>query len=176
MVDSLEPDPEDVLDANDYQKGAWVLHMLRRDMGDSTFFRGIREYYRRYRDSSVTSEQFQRVMEETTGRGTRLTWFFDQWLRQPGCPRLDVRWDQQAGGMLQLHVRQAQSAAWGRFTIPQVPVRLVLASGEVLERSFRLDRRYESQTAGFTLPAGAEVREVAVDPDGTLLMTADVHR
>jgi aminopeptidase N len=174
MVDSVEPDLEDVLDANDYQKGAWVLHMLRRELGDSTFFRGIREYYRRYRDSSVTSEQFQRVMEETTGLGTRLGWFYDQWLRQPGCPRLDVRWEQQ-GGMLQLYVRQAQSAAWGRFTIPQVPVRVVLAGGEVLERSFRLDRRHESLVAGFTLPAAAEVAEVAVDPDGALLMTADVH-
>jgi glucose/arabinose dehydrogenase len=78
--------------------------------------------------------------------------------------------------MLQLHVRQAQPAAWGRFTIPQVPVRIVLAGGEVLERTFRLDRRHERQTAGFTLPAGAEVREVAVDPDGVLLMTADVRR
>jgi len=176
MVDSVEPDPEAVLDANDYQKGAWVLHMLRREVGDSTFFRGIRAYYQRYRDSSVTSEQFQRVMEGTVGPGTRLSWFFDQWLRQLGCPQLDVRWEQQAGGMLQLYVRQAQPAAWGRFTVPQVPVRIVLAGGQVLERTFRLEARYGSQVAGFTLPAGAEVQEVVVDPYGALLMTAEVHR
>ncbi len=176
MVDAAEPDPEDVLDANDYQKGAWVLHMLRRELGDSTFFRGVREYYRRYRDSSVTSEQFQRVMEETAGPGTRLAWFFDQWLRQPGHPRLDVRWEQQRGSMLRLAVRQAQPPAWGRYTIPRVPVRIVLADGQVLERTFHLDRRHASQTVGFALPEGAEVREVAVDPEGALLLTADVHR
>lgn len=176
MVDSVEPDPEAVLDANDYQKGAWVLHMLRRELGDSTFFRGIRAYYARYRDSSVTSGQFQRAMEGVAGPGTRLAWFFDQWLHQPGCPQLDVRWEQQAGSMLQLFVRQAQPPAWGRYTVPQVPVRIVLEGGEVLDRSFRLESRYESQVAGFTLPAGAQVREVTVDPDGALLMTAEVHR
>jgi len=174
MVDNVEPDPEAVLDANDYQKGAWVLHMLRRELGDSTFFRGIREYYRRYRDSSVTSDQFQRVMEEAAGR-TRLSWFFDQWLHQAGCPQLDVRWEQQAGGMLRLFVRQAQPSAWGRYTIPLVPVRVTLAGGQVLEWSFRLESR-ESQVEGIALPAGAEVREVAVDPDHALLMTADTHR
>ena len=174
MVDSVEPDPEAVLDANDYQKGAWVLHMLRREMGDSTFFRGVREYYRRYRDSSVTSEQFQQVMEQAAG--ARLGWFFDPWLRQPGHPALDIRWEQQAGSMLQLFVRQAQPAAWGRFTVPQVPVRIVLAGGQALERSFRLEARYASQVAGFTLPVGAEVREVVVDPDGVLLLSAEVHR
>jgi aminopeptidase N len=176
MVDSVEPDPEAVLDANDYQKGAWVLHMLRREVGDSTFFLGIREYYRRYRDSSVTGEQFQRVMEGAAGPGTRLSWFFDQWLHQPGCPQLEVRWEQQAGGMLQLFVRQVQPAAWGRYTIPRVPVRIVLVGGQMLERTFRLEARYESQVAGFTLPTGAQVQEVMVDPDGAFLMTAEVHR
>ncbi len=174
MVDSLEPDPEAVLDANDYQKGAWVLHMLRREVGDSAFFRGVREYYGRYRDSSVTSDQFQVEMERAAG--TRLDWFFGQWLRQPGHPALDVRWEQQAGDMLQLYVRQAQPESWGRYTIPQVPVRIVLEGGQTLERAIRLDGRYASQVAGFTLPQGAAVREVALDPDGVLLMTAAVHR
>jgi len=173
MVDRVEPDPEAVLDANDYQKGAWVLHMLRRELGDSTFFRGIREYYRRYRDSSVTSAQFQQVMEQVAGRGTRLSWFFGQWLDQPGCPQLDVGW-QEAGGALQLAVRQTQPAAWGRYTIPEVPVRITFADGQVLDRAFRLESR-ESQSVRLPLPAGASVQSVAVDPDGALLLTSTVH-
>ena len=35
----------DLLNANNYQKGAWVLHMLRSSLGDEVFFRGIRNYY-----------------------------------------------------------------------------------------------------------------------------------
>jgi aminopeptidase N len=68
VVDTAEHDPMKLLNANSYQKGAWVLHMLRGLVGDSTFFRGIREYYRVYRDSTAVSEEFQQVMEQVAHR------------------------------------------------------------------------------------------------------------
>jgi len=73
-----------------YYKGAWVLHMLRKMLGDDAFFRGIRAYYARFKGSNARSEDFQRVMEETSGR--ELGIFFRQWLYQPGLPEYQLTW------------------------------------------------------------------------------------
>ena len=45
LIDTAQADPARLLNANSYQKGAWLLHMLRREVGDSGFFRGVRDYY-----------------------------------------------------------------------------------------------------------------------------------
>src|SRR5205814_9277908 len=64
IVDSANAgDPIRLLNAHSYPKGACVLHMLRGLIGDRPFFDGLRTYYRTYRDSTATSEDFQRVME-----------------------------------------------------------------------------------------------------------------
>src|SRR5438876_211573 len=47
-----------LLNANNYQKGAWVLHMLRSSLGDEAFFRGIRDYYRSHKNSTASTEDF----------------------------------------------------------------------------------------------------------------------
>ena len=173
VIDTTVTDPNQLLGANSYQKGAWVLHMLRGVMGDSAFFRGIRDYYRTYRDSSVTSDQFRRVMERSS-RDT-LGWFFRQWLRQPGYPQLELGW-RRAPQSVVLTVRQAQSEEWGRFRIPRLPIRLVLAGGRVLDREMTLNERYGEQTHTIMLNAGDEVDEVMMDPDGTLLLRSVVTR
>jgi aminopeptidase N len=172
MVDTVERDPNKLLNANVYPKGAWVLHMLRGVVGDSAFFRGVRDYYRRYRDSSVVSAQFQRVMEQASGQS--LGWFFREWLYQPGQPRLDVQWAADSTGqMARVTVRQAQPEAWGRWEIPAVPV-VFLRGGEVVaRRAFRLQAR--SQVIEATFVGIGPVDAVRVDPEGTLLLTAEVH-
>ncbi len=83
----------DLLNANNYQKGAWVLHMLRRMVGDEKFFAGVRRYYAEYRHGTALTEDFQRIMEEESGE--ELGWFFEQWLYQPGYPQVEMRytWD-----------------------------------------------------------------------------------
>lgn len=173
LVDTAQTDPDRLLGANTYQKGAWVLHMLRGVVGDSAFFRGARDYYRTYRDSSVTSLQFQRVMERAS-RDT-LGWFFRQWLRQPGYPRLEVGWRRAAQSVV-LTVRQAQSPEWGRFRIPRLPIRLVLAGGRVLDREMTLSERYGEQTHTIMVTAGEDVDEVMMDPDATILLQSVVTR
>jgi aminopeptidase N len=73
-----------------YQKGGWVLHMLRGQIGMENFQAGIREYYKRYRDSNATTDDLRRVMEEKSGQD--LAWFFRQWLKRAGAPNLDGGW------------------------------------------------------------------------------------
>ena len=88
-----------LLSANSYQKGAWVLHMLRRQVGNGVFWESLQRYYSRYRDGNATTGQFRAVVEETLGlaqsrasspEDTDLRWFFDQWLRDSGQPQVSV--------------------------------------------------------------------------------------
>jgi len=74
-----------------YQKGGIVLHMLRNVIGDSAFFKSLREYGRRFAFSSVTTPDYQNVVEEFSGRD--MDWFFDQWIYGPGFPVYDYAWD-----------------------------------------------------------------------------------
>ncbi len=111
------PEPRDLmrkLNALNYQKGAWVLHMLRKVIGDEAFFQGIRTYYNLYAGKSVLSEEFQRVMEAASGKP--LAGFFRQWLYQPGWPeyRVSWTWDEAAGA-----VEQADSAPASE-AVPQI--------------------------------------------------------
>jgi aminopeptidase N len=73
-----------------YQKGGWVLHMLRKQVGDDHFWSGIRGYYARYRDTGASTSDFRRVMEESSGQD--LGWFFQQWLYRAGTPVVEGRW------------------------------------------------------------------------------------
>lgn len=169
LVDTAEHDPNRLLNENSYQKGAWVLHMLRGSIGDSAFFRGIREYYRVYRDSTALSSDFQRVMESAAGRS--LDAFFRQWLWQPGYPRLDVRWRYEAPDhRVRLEITQAQPEAWGVFRIPRLMVEAVSAAGVATRRVYALDAR---TTIAF-LEVDAAPRAIRVDPDGRLLLQSTV--
>jgi aminopeptidase N len=171
IIDSAVGDPNQLLSANSYQKGAWVLSMLRTEIGDSAFWSGMREYYRRYRDSTALSEDFQRVMERAARRP--LGWFFHQWLYQPGYPQLDIRWvNDSTSRQVVLYVRQAQSEAWGRFRLA-VPLRFVGVEG-IAWRTLNLDPRYREQVASFTVDRMPS--DILVDPEGRLLLTATVRR
>ena len=172
LVDSAAQDLMGLLNANSYNKGAWLLHMLRGEVGDSAFFRGIRDYYRTYRDSSVLSEDFERVVERAAGRN--LGWFFRQWLYQPGYPQLDVTvgWDGTAGRAT-LTVRQVQPAAWGLFRLPRVEVAFLAGAERVGAGTFALEAVGGDQSFTFDLPIAPTT--VHLDPTGRLLMTATVH-
>ncbi len=169
LVDTAEHDPNNLLNENSYQKGAWVLHMLRESVGDSAFFRGIREYYRVYRDSTARSSDFQRVMEGAAGRS--LDEFFRQWLWQPGYPRLDVRWRFEAADhRVRLEITQSQPEAWGIFRIPGLEVEAVSAAGVATRRVYALDDR--TTIAYLELAAAPSV--IHVDPDHRLLVQTTV--
>lgn len=73
-----------------YKKGAWVLHMLRHILGDSTFFKALREYRYRFEYSSATTEDFQAVCEELSG--SDLDYFFKEWIYDYWHPEYLIRW------------------------------------------------------------------------------------
>lgn len=79
-----------ILSPNSYQKASWVLHMLRKEVGEEAFWTGVRLYYSTYKNSNARTEDFTRIMEQTSGKN--LTSFFNQWLHRPGQPTLHVHW------------------------------------------------------------------------------------
>lgn len=91
VVDTTEADHlMDLLNDNSYQKGAWVLHMLRRKLGDSLFWKGIRAYYKTYYASNANTTDLEKVFEKVSHQN--LETFFKQWLFTPGQPALKVSW------------------------------------------------------------------------------------
>lgn len=89
VVDTtVKDDYMQLLNANSYEKGGWVLHMLRRKIGDDAFWKGIRTYYEKYKSSNANTADFRKVMEQASGQD--LAVFFKQWLLTAGHPRLNI--------------------------------------------------------------------------------------
>lgn len=71
--------------ANEYEKAAWVLHMLREQLlGDSLFFVALRSYFSEFSGGWANTEDFISVVNQTVGED--LHWFFTRWIYQPGHP------------------------------------------------------------------------------------------
>ena len=70
--------PKDLFGETVYDKGAWVLHMLRYEIGDSSFFKSLHSYYNLYKYSNASVDDFKSVCENVSG--INLDKFFDQWV------------------------------------------------------------------------------------------------
>jgi len=106
VIDTAVSDYMELLNPNSYQKGSWVLHMLRQEVGDEVFKDGLRLVYRRYFNSNVDSEGFQKVMEEVSHKD--LSVFFDQWLRTEGEPELKITHKKLKKKLTEITVEQKQ--------------------------------------------------------------------
>jgi aminopeptidase N len=112
IFDSETEDLNKLLNANNYQKGAWVLHMLRSMLGDDAFFRGIRGYYSAHRNSTATTEDLRAALEKASGINLRA--FFRRWVYESGHPLYETKWawrQMKKGGVLTISLRQLQTDA-----------------------------------------------------------------
>jgi len=76
-----------------YNKGAWVLHMLRKEIGDSIFFEGLDTYYNKFKYSNASSEDLKSVFEMVSKRN--LDQFFEQWVYVgTGIIELEIDWNE----------------------------------------------------------------------------------
>lgn len=158
-------DMQRVLNRLIYEKGAWVLHMLRVEIGTEAFWQGIRDYYRRYRDRNASTGDLRAVMEQVSGKP--LGWFFSQWLTRAGVPRVEGTWRYDASRkMVEVTVSQTQ---------PADPYRLTVEVG-VADTAGALPRVAQVELTGrqatVSLPADAAPAAVMLDPGAWLLMEA----
>ncbi|HEY7530100.1 MAG TPA: M1 family metallopeptidase, partial [Gemmatimonadota bacterium] len=159
ILDPSQTEYLELLNPNNYEKGAWVLHMLRAQVGDEAFFRGIRDYYATYRDGVAWTADFRRVMEEASG--VELEWFFDQWIRRPGHPILELSFERDGPHRGRVTVRQAQRGEPFRFPLD---LELGWRTGTRRERVV-----VEGREATWTLDTPDPLETVVLDPDGWLL-------
>jgi len=164
VIDTTERNLFNLLNANNYQKGAWVLHMLRAELGDSVFFGSVRDFYNAFRDSTALTADFAAIVSRRAGRS--LDWFFEQWLLQPGFPKVRVTWGYDADEhSVWLEVHQVQPQRWGFFAF-LLPVTVVYADETVEHTSVRIDGGEPTHR----LVTRADPLEILLDPEETLLL------
>src|SRR5918993_2373138 len=138
-------DMSKVLNRLVYQKGGWVLHMLRGMIGTDKFWSGIRAYYVRYRNQNASTDDFRQVMERAAG--VPLAWFFDQWLKRPGMPTLKGEWRYDAAAK-QVQIELTQTHDGAAYRLP-LEIAVAGATGQP-----RIERVELTERAGrFTLVA-----------------------
>jgi aminopeptidase N len=84
-----------LLNVNSYQKGSWILHMLRNKLGNEIFQKGIQAYYAAYKGKNASTGNFMHIMEKISKQDLHI--FFKQWLYTAGHPDLHVKWKYEAG-------------------------------------------------------------------------------
>lgn len=159
IVDLTITDPMRVLSVNTYQKGGWVLNMLRHKLGDATFWEGIRKYYETYRNSNALTDDFRHVMEEVSGQD--LESFFQQWLFTKGHPQLNLDW---AFGKskVSINVEQVQD-----HHVFQFPLEIGLVKdGNMTIETVQINNRSES----FEIKSKEKPDSIVLDPNQWILI------
>jgi aminopeptidase N len=172
MVNRDLADPDDIYEMDGskiYNKGAWVIHMLRLQLGDERFWLGVRNYLHDHQWQGVETTDLRQALEKVSGRD--LEQFFQQWVYGHGVPRLEVSyaWDA-VRKLARVTVSQTQNteAPTPAFAVP-------------LEFCFRVNGNDTNITAElrdarqeFAYPFPTEPKLFCVDPRGALLKTLKV--
>lgn len=162
IIKTNEPDPMKLLTANSYQKASWFLHMLRREVGDKAFWTGVRDYYRQYKDGNALTSDFQRIMENASGKDLKA--MFQQWLYKAGHPVIEVGWNyDEAGKVLKLDVKQLQKE--GAFQFPlEIGVFSADSNSPVVQQVY-----INRETQAVELKMASKPAKISLDPNVNLL-------
>ncbi|WP_289060846.1 M1 family metallopeptidase [uncultured Zobellia sp.] len=158
IVDPSITDPLKVLSTNTYQKGGWVLNMLRHKLGDEIFWKGIKAYYKAFQNSNAMTVDFRKIMEQASGED--LESFFQQWLFTKGYPELKWDWNYNKKN-LQINLTQVQ-----KHHIFKFPIEIgVVKDGEIV--IYKMDM--ENARKNLTIKLDYQPDDVVLDPESWLL-------
>ena len=172
----------ELFDRHLYNKGGWVLHMLRHQLGEQNFRRGLKTYLETYRTKQVVTADLVRTLEEVTGHS--LERFFQQWVYGGGHPDLDVNytWDSERK-LAKVKIKQTQKVdeLTACFYTPLDIAFTIPTSDEASKCeqttqtrtiSWQVQLGEDGQAEqSFYLPLEREPVMVRIDPDGWLLKT-----
>lgn len=146
-----------------YQKGAWFTHMLCNYIGEEAFHQGIRDYYHRFINSSATTADLKRVMEQASGK--YLDEFFNQWLYQGGNIRLEGSWKYDANKKeIMIELTQMQPQTYN-FNMPlEIGISGEEGSPEKIEVIDLNKRKIK-----ISIPSPSAPTQVTLDPRTVLL-------
>jgi len=163
VIDTIETDLLSLLNRNSYEKGGFVLHMLKNEVGERAFFDALRAYYAAHKHATAVTDDLRAAMEHEAKRP--LGWFFDQWLKRPGYPEVSATWTYDAATK-EVAVTATQSSTFGAFQFP-LTVAVVDSSG--VARRATLSMTANGSPAQTRIPLPTRPARVTLDPDVVLL-------
>ncbi|MFN4912937.1 MAG: M1 family metallopeptidase, partial [Bacteroidota bacterium] len=167
IIDNRTAEEGPVTNDMTYQKGAWVLHMLREKMGHEAFREGIRSYYQAFYNKNATTDDFFEHMQKFTK--ATLNGFRNQWLHRPEVLNLQVSWHyDSASSQLEITIDQKQST---KFYF-EAPIEI-----EIIETSSKKIVSVDiiGKTSTFKIKADKKPVALLVDPRTTLLAKAEIR-
>jgi aminopeptidase N len=170
IVGNRTAEKEAVTNGLTYQKGAWILHMLRDFLGEKSFQKGIHAYYKKYYNSNTTTDEFRIEMEKASDKDLKL--FFKQWLYQPINPTINAVWKYDpAAKKIVLQLTQSQSGDYLFNTPVEIGYyKLGATSPTILKMN--LTRQQEV----FSFPLSAAPEKVELDPRNVLLNNGNLTK
>jgi aminopeptidase N len=164
-------DDSSEFDGNAYGKGSLVLYMLRHQIGEDAFYRGLRNYLEAHRGKNVVTADLIKSIEDANHISVQQ--FFDEWIYGAGAPKFDVSYTyDDSKHQLALTVKQTQKVEGhvGIFHVP-VDVEITTASGPKLHK---IDVSKDAET--FSLPSDGAPLMVLFDKGGQVLKSAEFHK
>ena len=153
-----------------YQKGAWILHMLRDKMGEQNFKNGIQAYYKKFYNANATTDDFRIEMEKASGKDLKI--FFKQWLYQPVNPSIDAIWSYDAvNHKININITQTQLTDFN-FDLPIEIGYYTKDSKSPQLLKINLNKKQVSQS--FSVKGLPE--NIEVDPRNVLLSTNTITK
>ncbi len=173
FIGRLYDPADDLFNQTIYDKGAWVLHMLRWEVGDSSFFRILRNYFEEYKYKSASTSDFKKICEEISGKD--LTKFFDQWIYKGDDQiKMNIEWkiesEKNNNVTVQIDFKQLQER-YKEFHFP-VEIQFVDKNGKYENARFYIDEREDVLFHELKF----EPDTVVSDPDYWLLADIKVIR
>jgi aminopeptidase N len=167
IIDNRTAEEGPVTNDMTYQKGAWVLHMLREKMGHEVFKEGIRAYYQKFYNKNVTTDDFFAEMQKFTK--APLSTFRNQWLHHPEVLNLQVAWRyDSASSQVEITIDQKQSTGF-YFEAP-VEIEIVESTDKKI---ISLD--ISGRTSTFKFKADKKPVALLADPRTTLLAKFEIR-
>jgi aminopeptidase N len=156
---------------NIYTKAGWVLKMLREELGDDDFFRGLHQYLEANRGHNVVTADLQKAIEQATS--VNVDKFFHQWVYRAGAPQFGVSYAYAAQAHhVKLDVTQTQKVE-GLVDLFDVPVEIEIATASGT-RSYPIEISRASQS--FTFPADGAPLMVIFDKGDKLLKSVEFKK
>jgi aminopeptidase N len=158
-------------DGNAYGKGGLVLDMLRHQLGEDAFYRGLRHYLEVNRGKNVVTADLTKAIEEETH--TNVDRFFSQWVYGAGAPKFDLSYTyDDAKHQVTLKVKQTQKIE-GRIGLFQIPTDVEITTGAGAKTyPITVSKAEEA----FALAADSAPIMVLFDKGGHILKAADFHK
>jgi aminopeptidase N len=154
-----------LLNDNSYQKGSWVLHMLRRKLGNEVFQKGIQTYYTAYKGKNASTGDFMHIMEKVSKQNLQV--FFKQWLYIAGQPILQGNWKYDSNNkMLKITMRQTQSFLF------QFPLQIAIKGGN--QTTFK-NIDFNNRIINISVPVNFKPQSILLDPNVNLLFEGSIE-